>query len=583
MRTGIIFFLAMSSLCAQRVVKEARFAVDYDQPVRRLAAARPVNAIGLIAAEHSHASLRGSRDGATWGPWQQVVLGHEGGTVVWFEQGVQEVEFQAGSTLRVLFIDPGPSSRQSTSEPIVSRAGWGCGPECNPASPPVYAPVTHLVVHHSAGGNSATDWAAIVRSIWVLHVRGNGWNDIGYNYLIDPNGVTYEGRAGGEGVVGAHFSGVNTGTMGVCLMGTYSTVPPSAAALDSLSRLLGQQAQRWSLDPLGQTLHTASGLTLNVISGHRDAGLSPRASGATECPGNGLYTWLPALRNRIERTRACAPSLERRNYCFGAAGGSFPIAVEVNPGCEIGVSGGAEWVRVRDGRLIADPNPAPARRGTDLRIGGSVIQVAQAEAGVEQLPCVARGGVVNAASFDARPLALGSIASLFGEDLWREGAPPSVTVNGRAATVFGAVPGQLNFALPAGTQTGSARLEVVRQGIRSPETMIWVTEAAPAIFAAQNFDDGSLHSASRPVRPGRPLIIYLTGIGANRALPWEVRIDGAPAEGLFLGPAPGFLGLGQANVAVPTNLSPGEHRLEIIVSGAASPPLPLFTGPLNSN
>ncbi len=575
--------LAVSSLFAQRVVKEARFAVDYDEPVRRLATAEPVRAVGLIAAGHVHVSIRGSLDGAAWTPWQKVLLGHEGGTIVWFEQGVRQIETQSATGLHVLLIEPGRSSERVESESIVSRAGWGCGPECNPVSPPVYAPVTHLVVHHSAGGNTASDWAAVVRSIWVLHVRGNGWNDIGYNYLIDPNGLIYEGRAGGDGVVGAHFSGVNTGTMGVCLMGTYSTVAPTAAALQSLSRLLTQQASRWSLDPLGQTLHTASGLTLNVISGHRDAGLSSRASGTTECPGNGLYTWLPSLRDQLERARACAPALARRNYCFGASGGSVPVPLEVHPGCQIGVSGGAEWLRVRDGRLFADPNTASSRRAADLLIGGSVVQVAQAESGVEQMPCIARGGVVNAASFDSRPLALGSIASLFGEDLWREGAPAIVTVNGREAAVFGALPGQINFALPAGTQTGSARLQVVRQGIRSPETMIWVTEAAPAIFAAQNFDDDNLHSAANPVRPGRPLILYLTGIGIDRTLPWEARVDGASAQGLFLGPAPGFIGLGQANVAVPTNLNPGEHRLEIIVSGAASPAIALFAASVNAN
>src|SRR5437016_1926200 len=82
-----------------------------------------------------------------------------------------------------------------------------------------------------AGGNAATDWAAVVRSIWVLHVQGNGWNDIGYNYLIDPNGVLYEGRGGGDGVMGAHFSCVNSGTMGVALLGTFSVVPAPAAAL----------------------------------------------------------------------------------------------------------------------------------------------------------------------------------------------------------------------------------------------------------------------------------------------------------------------------------------------------------------
>ena len=91
-----------------------------------------------------------------------------------------------------------------------------------------------MVVHHSAGANEARDWAAVMRSIWVLHVAGNGWNDIGYNFLIDPNGVIYEGRAGGDGVIGAHFSGVNTGTMGVSMVGTFSSQAPTGARTEAV-------------------------------------------------------------------------------------------------------------------------------------------------------------------------------------------------------------------------------------------------------------------------------------------------------------------------------------------------------------
>ncbi len=578
MRTGILLLLLAASLWGQRVVTEAKLAVDYDQPVRRLEAREPVRAVGLIGEGHFHALVRGRQTGGDWTQWQKAELGHEGGTLVWFDAGVNEVEVQTPGALRVLLIEPGAGQERTESDGVVSRAGWGCGAECAPVSAPVFAPVTHLVVHHSAGTNNASDWAAVVRSIWVLHVRGNGWNDIGYNFLIDPNGVVYEGRAGGDGVIVAHFSGVNTGTMGVCMIGTYSTVAPSGAALEALRRLLGEKAARWGLDPMGQTLHGASGLTLNVISGHRDAGLSPRASGATECPGNGLYTWLAGVREGVERSRSCAVTLGRRNYCFGATGGRAAIALEVGTGCEVGVTGGAEWVRVRDGEVVVDANTTATRRTADLRIGGSVVQVAQAEAGVPGLPCVARGGVVNAASFDRRPLALGSIASAFGEGLWREGGQTTVNVNGRAATMFAATPGQVNFALPAGTQPGSARLEVVRDGIRSPETMVWITEAAPAIFVAQNFEDGSLNSAAQPVRAGRPLVVYLTGIGTNRNLPWEARLNGVRVEGLFLGAAPGFIGLGQAHVAIPTNWAAGEYPLEIVVSGAASPAARVFVG-----
>lgn len=70
-----------------------------------------------------------------------------------------------------------------------NRANWCPDNNCPPNASPSFTNVTHLIVHHSAGTNVANDWAAIVRAIWNLHVNVNGWADVGYNWLIDPNGV----------------------------------------------------------------------------------------------------------------------------------------------------------------------------------------------------------------------------------------------------------------------------------------------------------------------------------------------------------------------------------------------------------
>ncbi len=578
-------------LPAQEIVKDFALHANPDHPLQRFESPSRFHAVGFLlsgAPAHAHARIRHSLDGQAWSAAEDLIVGHEGGALLWIENGARFLEVASPIDLRIVLIEPKLTTPQRQKAPgganieseILSRADWGCGPECAPRTAPIYANVTHLVVHHSAGGNAASNWAAVVRSIWVLHVQGNGWNDIGYNYLIDPEGRIYEGRAGGDGVIGAHFSGVNTGTMGVCMIGTYSAAPPMTAAVDSLRRLLGWQAAKWKLDPTAQSLHRASNLTLNTISGHRDAGLSPNSSGATECPGNALYSYLPELRRRVAPAYpACRIELERRNHCVAGDGASLELRFENPANCAVGADVPVDWMRIENGRLMVDRNPG-ARRSAELRLGELVVQVAQAEAGVSETPCPARGAIVNAASFDPRPLGRATLASVFGENLWREGASLRVLVNNNvSATVLAATPNQINFALPASINAGSARLIVERDGIRSPEAMFWVTEAAPGIFLAQNHADSQINGALSTVRAGEPLVVYLTGIGTAAfvgSAPWHIEWNDTPIEGLYLGPTPGLLGLSQANLIVPPQSSLGTHRLRVVVSGVPSRELQVF-------
>lgn len=91
---------------------------------------------------------------------------------------------------------------------VVSRTDWGCpdGEGSSMGTPTKLNSITHIFVHHSDGSNSSSDWKKVVLAIWKKH-RSNipGWgsdfDDIGYNYLIDPNGAIYEGRSGGLGGV----------------------------------------------------------------------------------------------------------------------------------------------------------------------------------------------------------------------------------------------------------------------------------------------------------------------------------------------------------------------------------------------
>ncbi|TVQ66416.1 MAG: T9SS C-terminal target domain-containing protein, partial [Balneolaceae bacterium] len=129
------------------------------------------------------------------------------------------------------------------------------------------------------------------------HVNGRGWADIGYNWLVDGNGVIYQGRAfnldGNKDVIGAHFSGYNANTMGICVIGHYNNRMPTGDALFSLNEMLAWKASEREIDPLGTAQHHSPGGNIHRISGHRDSGIY------TECPGHQLYAFLPQLRQDV--------------------------------------------------------------------------------------------------------------------------------------------------------------------------------------------------------------------------------------------------------------------------------------------
>ena len=192
---------------------------------------------------------------------------------------------------------------------ILSRAEWGAD-ESIVEDPPAYAAeVDRMFVHHtvSSNGYSQAQAAAAVRGVQSYHVNGNGWNDIGYNFLIDAYGTIYEGRAGGidRAVIGAQAGGFNTGSSGVALLGTYTAATPGSAMQTALEQLIAWKADVHHFHPTGTSVAVSAGssrypdgqaVTLDNISGHRDVS-------TTTCPGDGPYNGLAATRTAV-RERA---------------------------------------------------------------------------------------------------------------------------------------------------------------------------------------------------------------------------------------------------------------------------------------
>ncbi|TQK44960.1 N-acetylmuramoyl-L-alanine amidase [Streptomyces sp. SLBN-118] len=186
---------------------------------------------------------------------------------------------------------------------IVTRKGWGADESLREPGFVYTNTVKAAFVHHTATGNAYTcaEAPSVLRGIYRYHVVSSGWRDIGYNFAIDKCGNIYEGRAGGvaKAVLGAHTLGFNTDSMGIAVLGTYSSSTPPAAAVTAIAQLTAWKLGLFAGNPLGKVLLTSGGsgkyakgqkVTFNVISGHRDGFL-------TECPGALLYGKLGAVRS----------------------------------------------------------------------------------------------------------------------------------------------------------------------------------------------------------------------------------------------------------------------------------------------
>jgi hypothetical protein len=273
------------------------------------------NMVGLHWRGSGSVSFRTRSVSGGWSVWQKadddrdVEHSWHLGNLVW-TGAANAIHFRVGgsvSRLRAYYVwsptEPGSLRRtQSAGEPpIILRLSWGADESIRRA-PPRYADAVHFaIVHHTAGSNNYTpaQSAAIVRGIQIYHVKGNGWDDIGYNFLVDKYGQIFEGRYGGmdRPVIGAHALGFNTGAVGISVIGDYRSARISAAAKASLEELLAWRLDVAHVDPLSLVSRISGGspkfprgvpALLRAVSGHRDVNF-------TDCPGNTLYAELPQI------------------------------------------------------------------------------------------------------------------------------------------------------------------------------------------------------------------------------------------------------------------------------------------------
>jgi uncharacterized protein (TIGR03437 family) len=230
-------------------------------------------------------------------------------------------------------------------------------------------------------------------------------------------------------------------------------------------------------------------------------------------------------------------------------------------------------------------------------------------------PATNPAGTVNAASY--RPMvAAGSVASVFGSNLSvgttaattmplpNALASASLQIGGQTAPLFYASPSQVNVQIPwalAGqSQAGVIATVGTMTSVQEPMN---IAPFAPGIFTLNlaGSSQGAVMLAntvlfaapqsvpgSQPVNPGQVISIYCTGLGTvsnqpatGTAAPGNplsstpttptVTIGGIAAQVSFSGLAPGFVGLYQVNVQVPSGTPAGSAvPLILSIGGVAS-------------
>ncbi len=204
--------------------------------------------------------------------------------------------FAAPAEKKNLGIGVNSSTTSTCACPAPPQCDRSCWCPAGVCTPPTYSTTqpTHLIVHHSAGFTNYNDYQWVVNYYWDLHVNTNGWSDIGYNWLIDPNGIVYEGR--GSGNLGAHFSCLNSGTIGICIIGNYMSNSVNPSALSSLKELALWEACQYNIAIADSSTHAPSNLVLKHLSGHRDANnATVGCPKGTLCPGDLLFAIIDSL------------------------------------------------------------------------------------------------------------------------------------------------------------------------------------------------------------------------------------------------------------------------------------------------
>lgn len=230
------------------------------------------------------------------------------------------------------------------------------------------------------------------------------------------------------------------------------------------------------------------------------------------------------------------------------------------------------------------------------------------------LPVVTPGGIVSAANpVSGAPLAPGEFISIYGANLAPStvsSGPPYPTTLGGTQVLLGGVPlplqvvspGLINAVVPFETQANAIQeLLISQNGAYSLPESVVVASVSPAIFTQSETGEGPgvivvyksngtvyETSPTQPASAGDLLLIYASGLGAvspavadgapgptsppfaTTVNPVSATIGGVPGNVSFAGLAPGYVGVYQVNVTVPSGVTPGTNVPVVLATAGFS-------------
>jgi len=211
-------------------------------------------------------------------------------------------------------------------------------------------------------------------------------------------------------------------------------------------------------------------------------------------------------------------------------------------------------------------------------------------------------GVVNSASFApfTAGISRGEFITLLGTNIGPSSAQAASTlplptklggvqvlINNVAAPLNYVSANQINAIVPWELTSSVAQIQVVNNGSASNVVTEFVSTTTPGVFTtssgigyaiAQHSSNFSLVSPSNPAQIGETVVVYVTGLGdvspgvadgvpasgvSNTTNTIIALVGGVSAPVTFSGLTPGFPGLYQVNIQIPTGVSAGDNALAI--------------------